>query len=103
MSSRSNAIGASAGTDARGAAAATVCYLVWGLVPVYWKQLAGISALELIAHRHVWSLVVVLGVLAVQGRLGEIGRALSGRSLVINVISAMLLTGNWLVYVWGVN
>ena len=34
-----------------GALAAAVCYLAWGTVPLYWKQLANINALELIAHR----------------------------------------------------
>lgn len=88
----------------RGAFAATACYLLWGLVPLYWKQLAGINALELIAHRHVWSLVFVVGLIAVQGGFAEVRTALDGpRAIVINLISASLLTGNWLVYVWGVN
>ncbi len=88
----------------RGALAAGVCYLIWGLVPLYWKQLAGINALELIAHRHVWSLVFVLAIVFAQGGLSEIRAALRGRrAIVINLVSATLLTGNWLVYVWGVN
>lgn len=89
---------------ARGALSATVCYLLWGLVPLYWKQLAGIDALELIAHRHVWSLVFVLTLIAIQGGFGEVRAALgSWRSTLINFVSASLLTGNWLVYVWAVN
>ena len=44
----------------RGALAAGICYFAWGLVPLYWKQLAGINPVELIAHRHVWSLVFVV-------------------------------------------
>lgn len=88
----------------RGVLAAGVCYLFWGLVPLYWKQLADINALELIAHRHVWSLVFVLAIVVAQGGVGEIRAALNGpRAVVINILSATLLTGNWLVYVWGVN
>jgi chloramphenicol-sensitive protein RarD len=88
----------------RGLLAAGVCYLIWGLVPLYWKQLAGINALELIAHRHVWSLVFVLGIVVAQGALGDVALALRGpRTILVNFISASLLTGNWLVYVWGVN
>lgn len=87
-----------------GALAATSCYLFWGIVPVYWKQLAAIDALELIAHRHVWSLLFVLAVIAAQGRLLEIRAALaSPRSIAINLLGGVLLTLNWLVYVWGVN
>lgn len=74
------------------------------MVPLYWRQLAHVNPLELIAHRHVWSLVLLLGVVAAQRSFGSIGAALSTRrSLAINTLNATLLTGNWLVYVWGVN
>lgn len=91
---------------ARGALAAGVCYFCWGMVPLYWKQLAAIDALELIAHRHVWSLVFLLAVIAIRadGGLRAVRDALgSVRSVGINLLSAALLTANWLVYVWGVN
>ncbi|MEY4941793.1 MAG: hypothetical protein RIQ93_3528, partial [Verrucomicrobiota bacterium] len=39
----------------KGALAALVCYLVWGVAPLYWRQLAAINPLELIAHRNLWS------------------------------------------------
>ena len=87
-----------------GAVAAAVCYFLWGLVPLYWKQLATINPLELIAHRHVWSLVLLLGLTAGQRGFGDILAALRSRqSLARNLLSASFLTGNWLVYVWGVN
>jgi len=88
----------------RGALAAGICYFAWGLVPLYWKQLAGINPVELIAHRHVWSLVFVVALVAAQGLTGEVRAALSTRrSVGLNLLSATLLTTNWLVYVWGVN
>ncbi len=81
-----------------------MCYFVWGLVPLYWKQLAGINPVELIAHRHVWSLVLVLILVAAQKKMGEVRAALSTpRSIGINLLSSVLLTTNWLIYVWGVN
>jgi chloramphenicol-sensitive protein RarD len=90
--------------EPRGVVAALACYLVWGLVPLYWKQLAGINPVELIAHRHVWSLVFVLGLILAQGGWPEVRAALAGpRAIAWNFLSAVLLTGNWLVYVWGVN
>lgn len=89
---------------ARGALAAATCYLVWGLVPLYWKRLASVDALELIAHRHVWSLVFVGAIVILQRGIADVRAALSGpRAVCINLVSAILLTGNWLVYVWGVN
>lgn len=88
----------------RGALAASGCYLLWGLVPLYWTQLAAVNPLELIAHRHVWSLVFLAVLIACQGGFGEVRAALADpRGLAVNFVSALLLTGNWLVYVWGVN
>ncbi len=89
---------------ARGALAAAICYLLWGLVPLYWRLLAGINPVELIAHRALWSLVF-LAVLVAAQRLGaEIRAALATpRGVGTNFLSATLLTGNWLVYVWAVN
>lgn len=87
-----------------GALAAAVCYFLWGLVPLYWKQLAAVDSFELIAHRHVWSLALLLVLVAAQRGFGEIGPALrTPRLVAINFGSALLLTNNWLVYVWGVN
>lgn len=88
----------------RGALAAAFCYLAWGLVPLYWQLLAEVSALELIAHRLVWSLVFVAVLLLWRGGLAEFRAALgTGRGFALNLLSSALLTGNWLVYVWGVN
>lgn len=89
---------------ARGALAAGLCYLFWGLVPIYWRQLHDIDALELIAHRHVWSLAVLLVLVALQRGIGLVRAALgSWRSIGVNLLNAVLLTTNWLIYVWGVN
>jgi chloramphenicol-sensitive protein RarD len=88
----------------RGVTAAAVCYFLWGLVPIFWKQLADIDAVELIAHRHLWSLVFVALLLAAQGGLAGVGAALPGwRAVGLNFLSGTMLTANWLIYVWGVN
>ncbi len=89
---------------ARGAGAAAAAYFAWGLFPMFWKQLAAVDAVELIAHRHVWSLVFVLGVIVVARGWGEfwVG-ARSRAALGWHAASGVLLTVNWLVFVWGVN
>ena len=88
----------------RGALAAAGCYLAWGLFPLYWKQLADVEATELIAHRHVWSLAFVLILMAAGAGFTEFGAALRSRpALRWHALSGVLLTLNWLVYVWGVN
>lgn len=94
------------GRQARsGAIAAGVCYFLWGLVPLYWKPLAGINPVELIAHRHVWSLVLLVVLMAgMEGGLRPLVAALRpGRTMALLFLSASLLTLNWLVYVWGVS
>jgi chloramphenicol-sensitive protein RarD len=88
----------------RGALAATLCYFLWGLVPLYWTRLAAVDAVELIAHRHVWSLAFLVLLLAVQRTFSSVATALgSPRAIGWNLASATLLTLNWLVYVWSVN
>ena len=87
-----------------GALAAALCYFLWGLVPLYWRQLSSINPVELVAHRHVWSLAFLLVMLRLQGGFGAVRSVLGNpRSLALNFLSASLLTGNWLIYVWGVN
>lgn len=66
--------------------------------------MAEVDALELIAHRLVWSLVFVAALLVWRGGAKEMRAALStGRGFALNLLSSALLTTNWLVYVWGVN
>ena len=79
-------------------------YVLWGMFPLFFKQLQAASAIEVVLHRMVWSLVFVLIVLAVLRRwnwLGDVRRspALLGKF----AVSALLLAGNWLSYVWAVN
>ena len=88
----------------RGALAAAACYLCWGLFPLSWRQLADVEATELIAHRHLWSLAFVLGIMAAGAGLADLRAALRSRpALQWHALSGGLLTINWLVYVWGVN
>ena len=64
----------------------------------------GVAAVELIAHRIVWSLLFLLGVLAVQQNFGALRPAFaSGRMLGLSLLSSLLLAANWTVYVWAVN
>jgi len=88
----------------RGLPAALGAFVCWGLFPLYWKHLAAINALEVIAHRHVWSLVTVAVLLAWRGGGREVLAAARQPALVGRTLGAgALLTGNWLIFVWGVN
>ncbi len=83
---------------------AALAYTLWGLFPLFFKQLAGAGALEVVLHRFVWSLVFVLLVLAVLRRWAWL-RAVFQTPRVVGTfaLSATLLAGNWLVYIWAVN
>lgn len=87
----------------RGIASALGAYLCWGLFPLFWRQLASVDALELIAHRHVWSLAAVALLLPVLGGFRELAAALRRPALIGTSFAAgVFLTINWLVFVWGV-
>lgn len=88
----------------RGVLAGLATFSFWGLAAVYWKQLSHINAAELIAHRSLWSLVFLFGVLSWQGRLSLVWRALaSWRIVLLNAATGALLMANWLSFVWAVN
>ena len=90
--------------DSRGALAAAGAFLFWGIVPVYWKQMQAISPFELIAHRCTWSLIFLLGVLALQRDFGTLRPAFTiPRIFWLNCLSSVLLAANWTIYVWAVN
>lgn len=88
----------------RGLVFGVSAYLLWGLFPLYWGLLEPSGPLEILAHRIVWSLVFVLGVLAVLRRWTWL-RSLPSRrrSLGLLVVAAVLLGANWYVYIYGVN
>lgn len=79
-------------------------YLLWGLLPIFWKSLHTVPALEILAHRMVWSLAFVVVLLAVQGHWRWLGPVFkNGRVLLTFAISALLLSLNWFLYIWSVN
>lgn len=86
----------------RGVMLGASAYLMWGLFPLYWPLLKPAGALEILAHRVVWSLAVVLLLLAVTGRLGWL-RGTPGRKLGWLTLAAVLVSFNWLLYIWAVN
>ena len=79
-------------------------YLLWGLFPLYFKHLDAVPALEIVAHRVLWSALgagLLLLVWRHPGWWREL-RAQPGR-LAALVLSGLLIASNWLLYVWAVN
>jgi len=88
----------------KGIVYAAGAYILWGLLPLYWKALHDVPSTQIVAHRLVWSLVFVGLVLTARRNWGWLGKALhQPRVLLIFALSGALLTVNWLVYIWGVN
>lgn len=87
-----------------GPLAAAAAYILWGLFPLYIKQIGQVPALEIVAHRSAWSLVFMFGLLAARRHLGWLGALWrQPRVLATFALSALLLSANWLIYVWAVN
>jgi chloramphenicol-sensitive protein RarD len=82
---------------------AIICYAIWGFFPIYWKLLQSVPSVQIVAHRQVWSFIVLAVVLTVLGQWNRLRSALNARTLLIYLASGVLLTINWLVYIYGVN
>ncbi|WP_255955188.1 EamA family transporter RarD [Streptomyces odontomachi] len=79
-------------------------YGLWGLVPLFWPLVDSAGAVEILAHRMVWSLVLVVLVLLVMRRWAWAGTLLrQPRKLALVVVAAATITVNWGVYIWAVN
>jgi len=77
-------------------------YSFWGLLPLYLHLLNGVPALQVLAHRILWS-VLLLAVIVLATRSGRpIIAAARGRTLFYLAVSALLIAVNWLVYIWAV-
>jgi len=87
-----------------GLVCAVIAYGMWGLVPLYWPLLEPASALEILAHRMVWSLVVVGAALLVMRRWAWLRDLLRApRRLALVTAAAVTISANWGCYIWGVN
>lgn len=87
----------------RGLAFAIAAYVLWGFLPIYMKALSALGPVEIIAHRVIWSLPVAAAVLLWQNRAGDVMAAIrQPRLLAMAALTAMLISANWLIYVWAV-
>ncbi|GAB3357931.1 EamA family transporter RarD [Modestobacter lapidis] len=79
-------------------------YLLWGLFPLYFPLLEPAGGVEIVAHRVVWSLLFVGLLLSALRGWGQVRAAFADRrTLGVLTLAAVLIVGNWLVFVYGVN
>ncbi|HNY64842.1 MAG TPA: EamA family transporter RarD [Deltaproteobacteria bacterium] len=87
----------------RGIVSAAVAYALWGLLPVYWKWLREVPAVEVLSHRILWSFLTLLAVILATARFGDLKRSAGDRRVLGTYTAAALLIGvNWLIYIWAV-
>ena len=83
---------------------ALLAFSAWGFIPIYWKLLNTVPSMEILTHRMVWSVFFLLGLLAVQKRLGEFRELFHSPKYIFMLLgTATLLGANWFVYIYGVN
>ncbi len=79
-------------------------YLWWGLGPVYFKAVGQVPALEVLAHRVLWSAALLVGLMLTLGRRADLGAALRNRRTRLTLMGSMSLVAvNWFVFIWAVN
>lgn len=81
---------------------AVTAYVLWGGLPLFFKLLQVVPPLQILAHRVVWSLILLLLAIVLLRRGKTIRAAAQGRTLALLTCSAGLIAINWLTYIWSV-
>ncbi|MEO7814211.1 MAG: EamA family transporter RarD [Sphingomicrobium sp.] len=87
-----------------GLAYGVAAYALWGVMPIYFKQIASVASLDIVAHRIIWSLLVLAILLTLSRAWGQIGTAIRNRKVMLTLlVSSVLIATNWLLYVYAIN
>ncbi|MGA9287701.1 MAG: EamA family transporter RarD [Anaerobacillus sp.] len=91
-----------------GIASGAGAYFLWGILPLYWKLLAGVPSEEVLAHRIIWSFVFMIVILLVLGKLSSFQKELLAifkqpKKLTAIAFASLFITINWYAFIWAVN
>ncbi len=93
-----------AATWRAGLAYGITAYALWGVMPIYFQQIASVPSLDIVAHRIIWSLSVLAILLTVVRAWGQVTAALRNRKVILTLLlTSMLIATNWLLYVYSIN
>lgn len=87
----------------KGVLAMVLACVIWGLSPLYYKLLAHVAPIEVLAHRTIWSALIFTLLLTFQGRVRMLAQPLGqGRNLAIVAFAALMISANWFVFIWSI-
>lgn len=82
---------------------AVACYLIWGVAPIYWKLLSGVSALEVLAWRMMWAAVCMIALCSLVRHVKFMYLLHDRRAVKTFLVSGLIITVNWGIYIWATN
>lgn len=78
-------------------------YMLWGVLPIYWKVIDMVPAYEILAHRIVWSFVFVGSIVIFKGNLSKVKNIFNDKkSLMFITLCSIFISFNWFLYIWSV-
>lgn len=86
----------------------SLAYILWGILPIYWKMLEHVSSEEILAHRIIWSFIFMIFFITFQNKLNKLLKELitilhKPKVLLSLFFSSFFISVNWFVYIWAVN
>ena len=80
------------------------CYILWGLLPIYWHILEDLDSIFILCNRIIWSAVFTIAILLITKKFGEVKAVFRDKKKMRFMIpAAITITINWGVYIWAVN
>ncbi len=90
--------------QSRGISLAVLAFTWWGMGPLYFKLISSVDPIEILAHRIIWSVVVIILAIGLLKRQFRIVEILKTPSLILGLLlSGILISVNWLIFVWAVS
>ena len=94
--------------QAAGVASAAGAYILWGILPIYWKLIQQVPSQQILAHRFIWSFVFLTAVILFTGKtsafLNEVHDIVfKPQKLIYVVLASIFISINWFTYIWAVN
>lgn len=88
----------------QGVMLALAAYFIWGIAPAYFKLIWFVPADEILTHRVIWSFFFMVALISVSRQWPQMKRLLqTPKKIALLALSAVLIGGNWLLFIWSVN